>query len=55
MHERVNGCVLDMGIITVNPFNYDEKGCTTLGHELYHIYGYEENEIPYCIQNQEFR
>jgi len=54
-HMHVNGCVTDLGIITLNPFNYADKGCDTLTHELYHIYGYEEHEIPKCVQNQEFR
>jgi hypothetical protein len=54
-HSHVNGCITDEGIITINPFQPTSKGCTVLGHELYHIYGYEENEIPYCFKSQEFR
>lgn len=50
-----NGCIRDVGIIVNNPWGYDPKGCTTLMHEWYHTMGYEENEIPYCVETQEFR
>ena len=51
-HVKVQGCLLDIDgiyyVVAENPFKYDPKGCSILEHELYHILGYEENEIPYC-------
>jgi len=52
---HVNGCLTDKGIIVLNPFMYEKQGCTILGHELYHWFGYQEHEIPYCENSQEFR
>ncbi len=53
--EMINGCLTDMGILTENPFRYDERACNTLTHEWLHLMGLTEPELPYCIQNQEFR
>ncbi len=53
--NHINGCILDIGIISSNPFAYTEKGCNVLTHEWFHLMGYEENEIPLCKQSQEFR
>jgi hypothetical protein len=54
-HDNVNGCLSNLGIITENPFRYDERGCNTLTHEWLHVMGLTEPELPYCVQNQEFR
>ncbi len=54
-HTHANGCLTDKGIIVLNPFMYDKYGCTLLGHELYHWFGYQEHEIPLCEISQEFR
>ena len=50
------GDSIDVWISTdLNPFIYERQGCTILGHELYHWFGYAEHEIPYCEISQEFR
>jgi hypothetical protein len=48
--KHINACVrtmwgMDVMIVT-NPFGYATKGDTQAIHELYHLGGYEENEIP---------
>ena len=54
-HDHADGCLIDKGIVVLNPFIYERQGCTILGHELYHWFGYAEHEIPYCEISQEFR
>lgn len=59
-HNKVLGCVMwinnEMAIILADINQYDPKGCTVQTHEFMHIMGYEEWEIPRCIENsQEFR
>ena len=51
-HTKVQGCLIErdgiLHVVAENPFKYDIKGCSILQHEVYHILGYEENEIPKC-------
>ena len=53
--DAPNGCVLDVGIIVIDPHLYDPRGCTLLTHEWLHVMGLEERDLPYCPISQEFR
>jgi len=35
-------------IAAENPFAYSDHGCTILQHEVLHIMGFKEHELPPC-------
>ncbi len=59
-HNKANGCLIykdgALAIVIMDINMKASKGCTVQTHEFYHLMGYEEWEIPKCIENsQEFR
>ena len=59
-HSKATGCLIykdgSLAIVIMDINMKASKGCTVQTHEFFHLMGYEEWDIPRCVENsQEFR